>query len=153
MLHQIAIGSLMMLITVSFAATTAWAMEAMFVRSARWVMREPHGPKMLLLVMASALWALGMVTASVWAWAACFRVLDIFHTMEEAVYFALVVYTTLGYGDILLSHDWRILGGMAAANGLLNIGFLTAMMVETLRQTRNSQIEARRIKAHLNMHL
>jgi hypothetical protein len=153
MLHQIAIGSLMMLITVSFAATTAWALEAMFVRSARWLMREPHGPKMLLIVMAAALWALAMVTASVWAWAICFRLLDIFHTMEEAVYFALVVYTTLGYGDILLSHEWRILGGMAAANGLLNIGFLTAMMVETLRQTRKSQIEARRLKAYAKLHL
>ncbi|KEO53367.1 potassium channel family protein [Thioclava pacifica] len=153
MLHQIAIGSLMMLITVSFAATTAWAMEAMFVRASRWLMREPHGPKMLLIVIGAALWALAMVTASVWSWAICFRLLDVFHTMEEAVYFALVVYTTLGYGDIILDHNWRILGGMAAANGLLNIGFLTAMMVEALRQTRKSQLEARRIKAHSNIHL
>lgn len=153
MFTQIVIGSGMMLSTVSIAAFSAWGMEAMFVRLHRWMVREPHGPKMLLMVLAAALWALAMVTASVWLWAFCFRFLGIFVTMEASVYFALVVYTTLGYGDILLPQEWRILGGMAAANGLLNIGFLTAMMVEAMRQTRKNQIEARLMKARAGLHL
>jgi hypothetical protein len=44
--------------------------------------------------------------------------LDIFGTLEGAVYFSIVAYTTLGFGDILLPLDWRLLGGMASANGL-----------------------------------
>lgn len=144
MILQIAIGSIMMVATVIFAGLSAWSMELLFSRSHNWLMREPHRPKLMLVVLLTALWALLMVTAGVWLWAICFRVLGIFITMEAAVYFALVSYTTLGYGDILLTHEWRILGGMAAANGLLNIGLLTALLVEALRHVRLSQLEARR---------
>jgi hypothetical protein len=45
---------------------------------------------------------------------------------------------------VLLPHDWELLGGLAATNGLLNIGFTTAVMVETMRYIRKSQIESMR---------
>ena len=107
-------------------------------------MREPHRPKLMLVMLFASLWVLGIVTAGVWIWAFAFWALDIFVTFEEAVYFALVSFTTLGYGDILLPTQWRILGGMAAANGLLNIGLLTALLVEALRHVRLGQVDARR---------
>lgn len=80
-----------------------------------------------------------MVTVSVWIWAIALWQLDIFQTIEASVYFSLVAFTTLGFGDILLPIEWRLLGGLAAANGLLNFGILTAMLVETLRQTQTKQ--------------
>jgi len=144
MFLQIFVGSVMMVLTVVIAGLSAWAMEWAFARSHFWLLREPHRPKLMLVVLITAIWALAMVTAGVWLWAFCFRLLGIFITMEAAVYFALVSYTTLGYGDILLTHEWRILGGMAAANGLLNIGLLTAMLVEALRHVRIGQLQAHR---------
>ena len=65
--------------------------------------------------------------------------LQIFVTFEASVYFSLVAFTTLGFGDVLLPVEWRLLGGLAAANGLLIFGLLTAMLVETLRQIRTRQ--------------
>lgn len=144
MVLQLFIGSLMMILTVIIAGMSAWMMEWAFARSHFWLLREPHRPKLMLVVLITALWALFMVTTGVWIWAACFRALGIFITWEAAVYFALVSYTTLGYGDILLTHEWRILGGMAAANGLLNIGLLTAMLVEALRHVRLGQLQSHR---------
>ncbi len=79
------------------------------------------------------------MTASVWVWAIALWVIGIFQTFETTVYFSLVVFTTLGFGDILMPPEWRLLGGLAAANGLLIFGLLTAMLVETLRQTRLRQ--------------
>jgi hypothetical protein len=73
--------------------------------------------------------------------------LGIFETLEEAVYFALVSYTTLGFGDVLLEKEWRLLSGMAAANGLLNFGLLTALLVEALRHIRLGQMDVRRGRA------
>jgi len=143
MITQISIGSVLMLLTICIAALSTWAIEVTFARLHGWILREPHRPKLMLMVVVAALWALAMVTAGVWLWAFCFRILGVFHTMEEAVYFSLVSFTTLGYGDILLTHQWRILGGMAAANGLLNFGLLTALLVEVIRHVRKSQIEAR----------
>jgi hypothetical protein len=89
-----------------------------------------------------------MVTAGVWMWAFTLRALGVFITMEASVYFSLVAYTTLGFGDILLPQDWRLLAGMAAANGLLNMGLLTAMLVEILRHVRMGQIEWHRQQLH-----
>ena len=82
-----------------------------------------------------------MITLDVWLWAFAFQYLGVFPDLEHAVYFALVSFTTLGYGDLLLPTEWRILGGMAAANGLLNIGLMTAFMIEALRHIRVRQIE------------
>ncbi len=144
MVLQILIGSLMMVLTVVIAGLSAWGMEWAFARAHYWLLREPHRPKLMRVVLITALWALLMVTAGVWLWAFCFRMLGVFLTMEAAVYFSLVSYTTLGYGDILITHEWRILGGMAAANGLLNIGLLTALLVEALRHVRLGQLQSGR---------
>ena len=68
-------------------------------------------------------------------------VVGIFESFEASVYFALVAFTTLGFGDILLPLEWRLLAGLAAANGLLIFGIFTAMLVETIRETRSRQRE------------
>jgi hypothetical protein len=83
---------------------------------------------------------LAVITTGVWIWALTFYGLGLFQTFEESMYFALITYTTLGFGDVLLAQDWRLLGGMAAANGLLNFGLLTALLVEALRHVRLGQM-------------
>jgi uncharacterized membrane protein YedE/YeeE len=94
----------------------------------------------MLVLCVTALWVLLQMTIAVWTWAFTFMALGVFDALETSVYFALVAFTTLGFGDILLPVEWRLLGGMAALNGLLNIGLVTAAMVETLRQLRLQQI-------------
>lgn len=44
----------------------------------------------------------------------CFALHYALKTIEDAVYYALVTSTTLGYGDITLGKAHRILGSMAA---------------------------------------
>jgi len=53
----------------------------------------------------------------------------------DLVYFAFVNYTTLGYGDILPTMRWRLLGPMTAMNGVLLFGWSTAVIFEVLRKT------------------
>ncbi len=144
MLIQIAIGSGLLLASILIAAISAWAMEVMFLRGHDWLMREPHRPKLMVLISGVSLWILGIITAGVWLWAGALYSLGIFYTFEESVYFAIVSYTTLGFGDVLLPKEWRLLAGMAAANGLLNFGLLTALLVEALRHVRLGQVETRR---------
>ncbi len=144
MIVQIALGTALMLMTILVSGLAYWALEVLLSRSHPWLMREPHRPKLALVLSVTVVWVLGMVTVGVWIWAIALRALDIFVTMEASVYFSLVAFTTLGFGDILLPQDWRLLGGMAAANGLLSMGLLTAMLVEVLRHVRIGQNEVRR---------
>lgn len=147
MILQIAIGTGIMLLSVLAGGFGILAMEVGFARSHRWLMREPHRPKLLLVMAGVSLVVLGIITAGVWIWAFAFYGLGIFETLEEAVYFSLVSYTTLGFGDVLLEKEWRLLSGMAAANGLLNFGLLTALLVEALRHIRLGQMDVRRGRA------
>lgn len=141
MFAQIVLGSIVMLLTVLLAGLSVWLLETAFNAGGSWLLRAPHRPKLIIVVMIASLWVLAMITVDVWLWAIAFRLLGVFPDLEHDVYFALVSFTTLGYGDVLLPIEWRIFGGMAAANGLLNIGLMTAFMVETLRHIRVRQIE------------
>ena len=51
------------------------------------------------------------------------------------LYFTFVNYTTLGYGDIMPVKQWRLMGPMAAMNGILMFGWSTAVLFEVLRKT------------------
>jgi hypothetical protein len=53
----------------------------------------------------------------------------------DPVYFAFVNYTTLGYGDVIPTKAWRLLGPMTAMNGVLMFGWSTAVLFEVLRKT------------------
>jgi len=141
MLIQIAVGTGLLLINITLSALAAMVMEVAFQRGHRWLLREPHRPKLVLVLAGVSLWVLGVITAGVWVWAFAFVQLGAFTTLEESVYFSLVVFTTLGLGDVILPQDWRLLAGMAAANGFLNFGLLTALLIEALRQVRLGQVE------------
>ncbi len=141
MMIQIALGSGLLLASILIAGVSFWAMEVAILRFRPWLVRAPHTPKLLVVLLTAAVWILAQLTVGVWLWALTFLGLGIFPTLEEAVYFALVVFTTLGFGDILLPVDWRLLGGMASLNGLLNIGLVTAVLVETMRQIKLHQMK------------
>jgi hypothetical protein len=65
-------------------------------------------------------------------WAGLFVLLGEFDSFATALYFSGVSFTTLGYGDIVLSAQWRLLGPLEAANGILMFGVSTAAMTATV---------------------
>jgi hypothetical protein len=65
-------------------------------------------------------------------WAAAYRASGEISTFETAFYFSAQNYTTLGYGDIVLSDHWRLLGPLEAINGVLLFGLSTAVMFAAL---------------------
>ena len=69
----------------------------------------------------------------IWIWALVLRFLDVFPTMEAAVYFSLISFSTVGYGDVVAEEGWRILTGFVAVNGLIAFGIFTAFLMEVVR--------------------
>ena len=53
-------------------------------------------------------------------------------TFEKALYCSAENYTALGYGDVVLSERWRLLGPLEAVNGLLLVGLSTAVLFAAL---------------------
>jgi hypothetical protein len=87
------------------------------------------------VIITTVLFILGVQLINVMAWAMTFLAVGAFDALEPAVYFALVSFTTAGFGDITLGPDWRLLSGLTTANGFLMFGWSTAYMVELMRRT------------------
>ncbi len=86
-------------------------------------------------IIVGVLYILFVQTIIVWTWASAFYVLCAFGEFEPSLHFSLISFTTLGFGDVTLGTDWRLLSGLTAANGFLSFGWSTAFMVELVRRT------------------
>ena len=68
-------------------------------------------------------------TIEVWLWAGAYFATGAVPSFEDALYFSTVTFSTLGYGDITLSPEWRLFSSLEAVNGFLLIGWSTAFLV------------------------
>lgn len=139
MLQQLLIGAGLICVTVfvmvGFIATT----EAVLIRASKWLSAGRKRLKMMTSLSAAVLWLLAAITISVWIWAVTFIFLGEFQSLETAVYFAVVSFTTLGFGDVVVGQDWRLLSGMIAANGFLLFSLMTAYLIEFLAKLAEIQ--------------
>jgi hypothetical protein len=143
MLLQIALGSGLLVLNVIVMALAALVLETAFRSVHPWLIASPQRPKLLIMLVAVGLWVLGVITIGVWIWAVALHEIGAFDSLEEAVYFSVVAFSTLGLGDVVPHPEWRIFAVMAAVNGFLSFGLLTALLVEALRQVRLAQLEVR----------
>lgn len=70
-------------------------------------------------------------------WAIVFMIIPDVHqlqTFEQSIYFSMVTYATLGYGDITLGPYWRIMSGFEAMDGILLFGWSTAMFFSAVQK-------------------
>lgn len=77
-------------------------------------------------------------------WALCFRWLKEFDSMETAIYHSAVNFSSLGYGDIVMSESSRMLGPLEAINGILMVGVSSAVLITALQDAIKHTIAARR---------
>jgi Ion channel len=67
-------------------------------------------------------------------WAILFIFCGEFQDFGTAYYHSAVNYTTLGYGDLIMTPAWRLLGPLEAANGMLMFGVSTAMIFAVMQR-------------------
>jgi hypothetical protein len=67
-------------------------------------------------------------------WTALFLLCGEFQAFGTAYYFSAVNYTTLGYGDIIMSPSWKLLGPLEASDGCLMFGVSTAMIFAVIQR-------------------
>ncbi|KMW59635.1 Kef-type K+ transporter [Candidatus Rhodobacter oscarellae] len=139
MFAQIAIGAGLIVTTAVVAGLGFLAVEQVLTRRAGWLSTPPLVPKRLAILCASVLWFLCAVFVAIALWALVYLRLGLFESFEEATYFSIVCYTTLGFGDILLPDEWRLLSGLESLNGLLMIGLQAAMLIDVMTRIRRHQ--------------
>lgn len=139
MWFQLGLGAALIFLTIILGAGVWLIFESALRLLAKWFAAPHHSLRIFVAIIMSLMGVLAMITIGVWVWTAAFYALGLFETLEAALYFALVAFTTLGFGDVLLPQEYELLSGMAAANGLLIFGLVTALLVETMRAVRVAQ--------------
>ena len=138
MLLNVTIASLLMVVTTGIHAS-AMLLVMRGVRSHHWHPSEHRrrlhlfsvGAVVLLMFLASVL--------EVLVWSATYLWLGALEHVEEAAYFSMVTFTTLGYGDIVLSDQWRLLSSFEAANGIIMFGWTTAIVLAVVQRVYFSE--------------
>ena len=77
-------------------------------------------------------------------WALLFQLLGEFERFSDAYYHSAVNFATLGYGDVVMSAQHKLLGPLQAINGVLMIGVSTALLMAVYQDAIRKTLEARR---------
>jgi len=132
---QLVIGAVMVGLTMVVQAGFVAAAFALDDRMIPSQFRKSRAGTTLLLASAT-IWMLLALSAAAWLWAGLFMTLGAFQELEPALYFATVSLTTLGFGDVILSPEVRLLSAIVAANGLIMFGLSTAFLLDFVGELR-----------------
>jgi Ion channel len=122
---------------------------------------EAIGALMAKRVVGIHLWRNGMATlmlivtlltghlAQMAVWATTFMAAGQFETFAVAFYHSAVNYTSLGYGDLVMSERWRLLGPQEAVSGTLAFGWSTAAIVTIVIRLLRHRHSARMRRAQV----
>ncbi len=134
--EELLISAAMIAVTVFFHAVIIAATAAVFRATATSItgparfLRDSVYLTLLSLVLMMA------HGVEILMWVVLFLNIDAFQSFEAAFYFSASAYTTLGFGDVLLPDEWRLLGGTVAADGFLLFGLSAAFLFETTARLR-----------------
>lgn len=95
--------------------------------------RGQHIGRRMLTIMFVVFGLFGVHTIEIWSYAALYHfVLGTMADFETSLYFSTVTFVSLGYGDVLLPKQWRLVGAIEAANGIILLGWSTAFLVTVI---------------------
>ena len=105
--------------------------------------RTPTRRRLALLIVSlfGGILLLHVVQTSLWA--VFYYTLDLFSDFETSLYFSMVSFTTIGYGDVLLPRSWRLLGVIEGFSGVLLCGISTAFIFAVINAVFQSRIRQR----------
>ena len=135
----LAIGTAMTLVTIFIHALALITIVHFVRRERRLGYAGVHFWNDVTIVAAATSVALAAHLIEMAAWALVFVRCGEFRDFAAALYSSAENYTTLGYGDVVMSARWRLLGPLEAADGMLMFGVTTAMIfsvIQRLVQTR-----------------
>jgi voltage-gated potassium channel Kch len=92
------------------------------------------GQGALIMIVIFGLFAIH--TVEIWLYAFAYFFLGAVPDFETSLYFSTVTFASLGYGDIVLSRDWRLFGAIEAANGVILFAWSTAFLLSVMSRLK-----------------
>jgi hypothetical protein len=134
------VGLPLMLLCLAIQAIVAFWSVRYYIRRIQGGAGDLHlrnGLQPLLIAMLAMMFG---TLLQVVLWGVLFLWLGEFTELYEAVYHSAVNFASLGYGDIVMQTQWKMLGPLEAINGVLMLGMSAAALMAILQHMVKSQL-------------
>ena len=74
----------------------------------------------------------------IWLYAFLYNLIGAVEGMRNAVYFSTVTYGAIGYDDVAMAEEWRLVSAIEGINGVILIGWSTAFFVMVVARMRRT---------------
>lgn len=143
MLMNLIIGLPVMLLCLALqVAVTFWSIRFYTGQSGRMGPDSGVFAQLRPLLLVMIVMMLGNFVQIV-IWGALFLYLGEFSALYDAVYHSAVNFTSLGYGDVVMSAQWKLIGPLEAVNGILMLAMTSAMLVAIMQHLIKANFERR----------
>lgn len=132
MVAALFIGTLMIGLTVIMHALALDFIIRHIRRLEGIIIHIKHTPWKPFVLAAIVLAIFAAHVVEIWVWAGLYLYLGAFPNLAAALYFSTTAFTTVGFGDVMPVHAWRLLGAIEGANGFMLFGWSTAFTFEVL---------------------
>jgi len=130
--HILIACGLVVLTTLVHAAAMVGALRVLYrLRIERLPQAGGTVKGLVVAVLVIVMFVASFIEAAMWA--ATYMIVGATSGFEESMYFSTVTYTTLGFGDIVLDEHWRLLSALEAANGIVMLGWTTALIFASVQ--------------------
>ena len=133
MLLNMAIAALLMVITTAVHASGMLLVVRVVLSDTSHARRLRQ--RMHMYTVAGVVLVMFLISVvEVLVWSVTYLWLGAIEGIEKASYFSMVTFTTLGYGEIVLGEEWRLLASFEAANGIIMFGWTTAIVLAVVQR-------------------
>ncbi|MCB9989919.1 MAG: two pore domain potassium channel family protein [Rhodospirillales bacterium] len=142
MILQLLIGTVMIVLNVVLQALGL----DYVIRKVQWLEKTSiRGFKKLwksIILAIVVLAVAAIMTVEIWIWAMFYLLVGALPDIESALYFSVSTFTTVGYGDVILGTDWRLLSSIEATCGFLMFGWSAAFIFEVVTRVYRKEGKA-----------
>jgi Ion channel len=129
MLKNLALGTIVISATVLIHTLGLSFLAYWMTRTVGWFRLHKHFFGKTVAMMTTVLGLFALHAVEIWLWAAMFAMIGAIGDFADALYFSTVTFSTVGYGDIIASPEWRIFAALEAMDGFILIGWSIAYLI------------------------
>lgn len=142
MFIQLAIGTFMIGAIVIFHAVSLDLTMKHLGQMEIAVLHRTHRLWKPLFLAAAVLCVFTIHVVEIWIWAFLLMAVSALPDFETALYFSTTAFTTVGFGDVVPTTEWRLLGSIEAANGFMLFAWSAAFTFEILSRLYKRESDA-----------
>ena len=129
MIANLAMGGLLVTLSIAIHGTGLLTLSALLRQAIRYYEPRLNRQWTMLIMVATVLGLFLTHMIEIWAWALAYLAMGASPSLEHALIFSTLSFSTLGAEEISLPERWTLLGSIKGVAGFLLIGWSTAYLI------------------------